>query len=72
MDQRPYPGPPTLFHVRMTTLFVILWCTDLLMFAVAVNSTLKNGIGGMVMFASEVRVLHVPLSHNKYPFSTPS
>ncbi|KAG1742220.1 hypothetical protein EDB19DRAFT_1927693 [Suillus lakei] len=42
MDQRPYPGPPTLFHVRMTTLFVILWCTDLLMFAVAVESTLKN------------------------------
>lgn len=57
MDQRPYPGPPTLFHVRMTTLFVILWCTDLLMFAVAVESTLKNGIGGMVMFASEYAIL---------------
>ncbi|KAG1851666.1 hypothetical protein F4604DRAFT_1592364 [Suillus subluteus] len=57
MDQRPYPGPPTLFHVRMTTLFVILWCTDLLMFAVAVESTLKNGIGGMMMFASEYAIL---------------
>jgi E3 ubiquitin-protein ligase synoviolin len=57
MDQRPYPGPPTLFHIRMTTLFVILWCTDLLMFAVAVDSTLKNGIGGMVMFASEYAIL---------------
>lgn len=57
MDQRPYPGPPTLFHVRMTTLFVILWCTDLLMFAIAVESTLKNGIGGMVMFASEYAIL---------------
>lgn len=57
MDQRPYPGPPTLFHVRMTTLFVILWCIDLLMFAVAVESTLKNGIGGMMMFASEYSIL---------------
>lgn len=57
MDQRPFPGPPTLFHIRMTTLFVILWCTDLLMFAVAVESTLKNGIGGMMMFASEYAIL---------------
>ncbi|KAG1745343.1 uncharacterized protein EDB91DRAFT_1269589 [Suillus paluster] len=57
MDQRPYPGPPTLFHVRMTSLFVILWCIDLLMFAVAVESTLKNGIGGMMMFASEYAIL---------------
>ncbi|KAG2128617.1 uncharacterized protein EDB93DRAFT_1184267 [Suillus bovinus] len=57
MDQRPFPGPPTLFHIRMTTLFVILWCTDLVMFAVAVESTLKNGIGGMMMFASEYAIL---------------
>ena len=62
MDQRPYPGPPTLFHIRMTSLFVVLWCTDLLMFALAVESTLKNGIGGMMMFANEVRVLDAPLS----------
>jgi E3 ubiquitin-protein ligase synoviolin len=60
MDQRPYPGPPTLFHVRMTSLFVVLWCTDLLMFAFAVESTLKNGIGGMMMFANEVRVACAP------------
>ncbi|OJA10170.1 hypothetical protein AZE42_01829 [Rhizopogon vesiculosus] len=57
MDQRPYPGPPTLFHVRMTSLFVVLWCTDLLMFAFAVESTLKNGIGGMMMFANEYAIL---------------
>jgi E3 ubiquitin-protein ligase synoviolin len=42
----------------MTSLFVVLWCTDLLMFAFAVESTLKNGIGGMMMFANEVRVLY--------------
>jgi len=32
------------------------------MFALAVESTLKNGIGGMMMFANEVRVLYAPLS----------
>jgi E3 ubiquitin-protein ligase synoviolin len=55
MDQMPYPGPPTLFHVRMHTLFFILWATDLIMFALAVENTLVNGVGGMVLFASEVR-----------------
>ena len=54
MDQRPYPGPPILFHIRMTTLFTILWFIDLFMFAFAVDSTTKNGVGGMMMFANEV------------------
>lgn len=54
MDQRPYPGPPILFHIRMTTLFTILWFIDLIMFAFAVDSTTKNGVGGMMMFANEV------------------
>ncbi|KAH7920923.1 hypothetical protein BV22DRAFT_1073169 [Leucogyrophana mollusca] len=57
MDQRPYPGPPTLFHIRMTTLFSILWCIDLFMFAFAVEGTMKNGVGGMMMFASEYAIL---------------
>jgi E3 ubiquitin-protein ligase synoviolin len=30
------------------------------MFAFAVESTLKNGIGGMMMFANEVRVACAP------------
>ncbi|KAF7321441.1 RING-type domain-containing protein [Mycena kentingensis (nom. inval.)] len=38
MDQRPYPGPPLLFHVRMTTLFLVLWTTDLLLFMIAVDT----------------------------------
>lgn len=54
MDQRPYPGPSPLFHVRMTSLFIILWLTDLLMFLVSVENTIANGVGGMVLFASEV------------------
>ena len=54
MDQRPYPGPPLLFHFRMSTLFTILWWTDCLMFLFAVERTLSSGVGGMVLFASEV------------------
>ena len=54
MDQTTYPGPPTLFHIRMNALFTILWGIDLVMFGVAAESTLSNGVGGMVLFASEV------------------
>ncbi|KAK7057397.1 RING-type domain-containing protein [Favolaschia claudopus] len=57
MDQRPYPGPSLLFHVRMTGLFLILWVTDLLVFMIAVDSTLAHGISGMVLFASEYGIL---------------
>ncbi|KAF9245005.1 hypothetical protein BU15DRAFT_85815 [Melanogaster broomeanus] len=57
MDQRPYPGPPALFHIRMLSLFIILWFVDIFMFTFAVDSTTKNGIGGMMMFASEYAIL---------------
>jgi E3 ubiquitin-protein ligase synoviolin len=54
MDQTPYPGPSLLFHVRILSLFAILWSIDFAMFVFAVESTLANGVGGMVLFASEV------------------
>ncbi|KZP34269.1 hypothetical protein FIBSPDRAFT_923812 [Athelia psychrophila] len=57
MDQRPYPGPPTLFHVRMNSLLLLLWTIDLVMFAFAVESTVSNGVSGMVLFASEYAIL---------------
>ncbi|RPD54199.1 hypothetical protein L227DRAFT_556717 [Lentinus tigrinus ALCF2SS1-6] len=57
MDQTTYPGPPTLFHVRMNCLFFVLWAVDSVMFAFAVESTLTNGVGGMVLFASEYAIL---------------
>ncbi|KAF9254602.1 hypothetical protein L218DRAFT_1009483 [Marasmius fiardii PR-910] len=53
MDQRPYPGPPLLFYLRMLALFAILWLTDFILFLVAVENTLSYGIGGMVPFASK-------------------
>ncbi|KAG6891754.1 hypothetical protein C0992_006175 [Termitomyces sp. T32_za158] len=57
MDQRPYPGPSPLFHARMISLFIILWLTDLLMFLISVENTIANGVGGMVLFASEYGIL---------------
>jgi E3 ubiquitin-protein ligase synoviolin len=53
----------------MTGLFVILYSTDFLMFIIAAEHTMTNGIGGMVLFASEVvwRLLllfvHMLISH---------
>ncbi|EJF60481.1 hypothetical protein BD309DRAFT_971787 [Dichomitus squalens] len=57
MDQTNYPGPPTLFHVRINVLFFVLWAVDTMMFAFAVESTLTHGVGGMVLFASEYAIL---------------
>ncbi|KAI0351005.1 hypothetical protein OH77DRAFT_1487968 [Trametes cingulata] len=57
MDQTPYPGPPSLFHIRINALFAVLWAIDITMFAFAVESTLANGVGGMVLFASEYAIL---------------
>lgn len=62
MDQQPYPGPSALFHLRMTSLFLILWLTDFIMFAVAIDHTLRYGVGGMVLFASEVGSLFMKLN----------
>ena len=39
----------------MSTLFILLWATDCLMFLFAAEHTLSHGVSGMVMFASEVR-----------------
>ena len=58
MDQVPFPGPPVLFHVRINFLFIILWSLDFVMLAFAVDSTLTNGVGGTVLFASEVSAIN--------------
>ena len=54
MDQRPYPGPPLLFHLRINFLMAVLWLSDFLMFTLAIESILTTGVGGIVLFASEV------------------
>ncbi|KAA1474329.1 hypothetical protein DENSPDRAFT_866430 [Dentipellis sp. KUC8613] len=57
MNQMPYPGPPLLFHIRFNSLFFLLWMTNLLMFVFAVDSILTNGVGAIVLFASEYAIL---------------
>ncbi|KAI0790879.1 hypothetical protein C8Q75DRAFT_865544 [Abortiporus biennis] len=57
MDQVPYPGPSVLFHVRMNVLFLLMSIIDVTMFTFAVDSTLLNGVGGMVLFATEYAIL---------------
>ncbi|KAF9484482.1 hypothetical protein BDN70DRAFT_872509 [Pholiota conissans] len=72
MDQRPYPGPPITFHLRMSILFLLLWATDCLMFLFAVEHTLSSGVGGMVLFASEYGILMASVMNTilKYLLST--
>jgi len=72
MDQRPYPGPSVVFHIRMTILFGMLWTTDCLMFLFAAEHTISVGVGGMVLFASEVRSQVFHLDHNFISVSMPS
>ena len=62
MDQVTYPGPPFLFHIRMAFILATLSATDFVMFTIAVDSTLSNGVGGMVLFATEVSY-----SNERYP-----
>lgn len=56
MDQVPYPGPPLAFHIRTNSLFLLLWFFDLLMFAFAVESMMSHGVGGIILFGSEVSI----------------
>jgi hypothetical protein len=50
----PYPGPTTLFHVRISGLFFLLWITNIVMLAFAAESIITNGVGVIILFASEV------------------
>jgi E3 ubiquitin-protein ligase synoviolin len=54
MNQMPYPGPTTLFHIRISGLFLVLWITNIVMLAFAAESILSNGVGVIILFASEV------------------
>ncbi|KAL5528398.1 HRD1 [Sanghuangporus sanghuang] len=64
MDQRPYPGPPLLFHVRINALIWLLWATDLVVFLLTVENMLTYGVGGTVLFASEYAILLASLGNS--------
>ncbi|KAK7685353.1 hypothetical protein QCA50_011717 [Cerrena zonata] len=57
MEQVQYPGPKFTWHLRMNCLFSLLFLVDVVMFAYSVESTLINGVGGMVLFATEYAIL---------------
>lgn len=59
MEQVPYPGPKFTWHLRINCLFSLLFLVDLAMFAYSVESTLMNGVGGMVLFATEASVAFI-------------
>ena len=56
MDQMPYPGPSVFFHIRTNTLILILGFIDMFMLFWTVDNILTYGVGGVVLFASEVSV----------------
>lgn len=63
MNQMPYPGPTNLFHTRISGLFFLLWVTNLVMLAFAAESIITNGVGVIILFASEVSRIE-PVSHS--------
>ncbi|KAI0066151.1 hypothetical protein BV25DRAFT_1879222 [Artomyces pyxidatus] len=71
MNQMPFPGPSPLFHIRVNSLFIVLWMTNLVMFAFAVESVLASGVGAIVLFASEYAILMASLMNSmaKYVLS---
>jgi E3 ubiquitin-protein ligase synoviolin len=62
MNQMPYPGPTTLFHIRISGLFFLLWVTNIVMLAFAAESILTNGVGVIILFASEVSRINTSYS----------
>ncbi|KAH8979116.1 hypothetical protein EDB92DRAFT_1806715 [Lactarius akahatsu] len=65
MNQMPYPGPTTLFHIRISGLFFMLWVTNIVMLAFATESILTNGVGVIILFASEYSILMASLINSK-------
>jgi hypothetical protein len=57
MDQIPAPGPPTSFHIRITTFTALLSTTDLLLVYYSLDSILTYGVSAKVLFVSEFMVL---------------
>lgn len=59
MDQIPFPGPTTIFHIRINALFIWLWLVDTIMFLSIIEHMLGHGIGGVILFASEVSLMSI-------------
>jgi len=71
MDQRPYPGPPMLFHIRINALICILWLSDVIAYILILDNLISNGFSGTILFASEYAILIATLMNSaaKYAIS---
>jgi len=62
MDQVPAPGPPRIFHVRITSILFLLSLIDILLVTYSLESIAFNGVSSMVLFASEFVILLASVS----------
>lgn len=57
MDQVPHPGPPIIFHLRISTILVLLAAVDACLVLYALESLLFDGVSATILFASEFMIL---------------
>lgn len=62
MDQIPAPGPPRIFHIRITSILFLLTLIDILLVTYSLESIAFNGVSSMVLFASEFVILLASVS----------
>lgn len=62
MDQIPPPGPPTLFHIRLSIVIALLTLVDLVLVTYSLDTILVDGVSAMVLFASEFMILLASIS----------
>nr|ODN85627.1 hypothetical protein L203_04877 [Cryptococcus depauperatus CBS 7841] len=62
MDQIPPPGPPRLFHVRISSIVSILMVSDFLFIFYSLEKILKEGASAIVIFAAEFLILQASMA----------
>ena len=62
MDQIPPPGPPSLFHIRISVIIFVLALIDLGLVTYSLDTILIEGVSAMVLFASEFMILLASIS----------
>lgn len=57
MDQIPPPGPSRIFHLRLTSILVLLFLADICLVLYSLESLLYDGVSATILFASEFTIL---------------
>ncbi|WWC59874.1 uncharacterized protein I303_102436 [Kwoniella dejecticola CBS 10117] len=61
MDQIPPPGPPRLYHIRITAIITLLAILDFALVSYSLEKILTEGVSAMVLFASEFTILNASI-----------